>query len=80
MLGASAGKWVSAFRHWCFDSARVLPVVLACLGSGKGSTSPFAVVSFAEVVPSLLSAWFTHEVSITTHASMLSNFMVFIIY
>ncbi|MBA7671367.1 hypothetical protein ES703_79523 [subsurface metagenome] len=39
MLGASSGKRLGVFRHWCFESFRVLPATLADGGSGKGKTS-----------------------------------------
>ena len=39
MLGASAGNWLGVFRHWCFESFKVFPAVLAEGGSGKGNTS-----------------------------------------
>ena len=39
MLGASSGKRLGVFRHWCFESFRVFPATLADDGSGKGKTS-----------------------------------------
>jgi hypothetical protein len=34
------GRWLSALRHWCFESFRVFPATLAEGGSGKGKTLP----------------------------------------
>jgi hypothetical protein len=46
-VGSTSGKCLEVCRHWCFDSARVFPVILAEGGSGKGKTS--CAVIFVEI-------------------------------